>query len=216
MTIGNSQFDLPKPAKAEKDLFAKSVKGGAWVFALRISLQIIFTARYLVFIHFIAITDMGLLGIATLMIDILNKFTNTGFNTALIQKADDIGGYLDIAWTVNIIRSAILFAILYFVSLWNSEPRYFAPSLVILTIACVGLWPSHIQFKPGIIIILIIFMMLVTTCGFVFYRARRIIASAGANNAEAKKLAVEHSKLYQLPVSKAWNKPEINFLSPYV
>ena len=114
MTIDNSQFDLPKPAKIEKDLYSKAIKGGVWVFALRISLQIIFTARYLVFLHFISITDVGLLGIAMLMIDILNKFTNTGFNAALIQKADDIKGYLDTAWTVNIIRSVILFAILYF------------------------------------------------------------------------------------------------------
>ena len=109
-----SQFDQSKPAKTEKDLYGKAVKGGVWVFALRISLQIIFTARYLVFAHFIAISDLGLLGIAMLMIDILNKFTNTGFNTALIQKADDIKDYLDTAWTTNIIRSAILFAILYF------------------------------------------------------------------------------------------------------
>jgi len=110
----NSQFDQPKPDKTNKDLLAKTVRGGAWVFALKISLQIIFTARYLVFVHFIAIADLGLLGIAMLMITILNIFTNTGFNAALIQKSEDIKDYLDTAWTTNIIRSAILFTILYF------------------------------------------------------------------------------------------------------
>jgi lipopolysaccharide exporter len=110
----DSQFDQSKPDKRDKDLFAKTVKGGAWVFALRILVQIIFAARYLVFLHFIPITDIGLLGIAMLMIAILNKFTTTGFNAALVQKKDDIKGYLDTAWTTNIIRSVILFTILYF------------------------------------------------------------------------------------------------------
>ena len=101
----DSQFDQPKPAKTDKDLFTKTVRGGAWVFALKISLQIIFSARYLVFVHFIAITDLGILGIAMLMITILNIFTTTGFNAALVQKAEDIKDYLDTAWTTNIIRS---------------------------------------------------------------------------------------------------------------
>ena len=136
MTTDNSQFDLPKPAKAEKDLYSKAVKGGAWVFVLRISVQIIFAARLLVFLHFIPITDMGLLGIAMLMIDILNKFTNTGFNAALIQKADDIKGYLDTAWTVNIIRSLILFAILYFAAPYLAMLKV-PPEKVALTITII-------------------------------------------------------------------------------
>jgi len=110
----DSQFDQPKSAKTNKDLFAKTVRGGVWVFALKILLQIIFAARLLIFMKFIPVTDMGLLGIAMLMINILQKFTNTGFNAALIQKAEDIKDYLDTAWTTNIIRSVVLFTILYF------------------------------------------------------------------------------------------------------
>ncbi len=132
MTIINS----PNDTKNSPDLYRKSVRGGVWVFALRISLQIIFTARYLVFLHFIPITDVGLLGIAMLMIDILNKFTNTGFNAALIQKTDDIKGYLDTAWTVNIIRSVILFAILYFAAPYLAMLKV-PPEKVVLTITII-------------------------------------------------------------------------------
>ncbi|MFX1573981.1 MAG: lipopolysaccharide biosynthesis protein [Promethearchaeota archaeon] len=68
----------------------------------------------------------GLVGIAYLMIDILNTFTQFGFKQALIQRKD-ISTYMNSAWTLSILRACILYAIMFFiaplVSLITNEPE---------------------------------------------------------------------------------------------
>jgi O-antigen/teichoic acid export membrane protein len=58
--------------------------------------------------------DFGLLGIAMLSIATLETFSKTGFDTALIQKKEDIRSYLDTAWTISVIRGIAIFVILFF------------------------------------------------------------------------------------------------------
>lgn len=57
--------------------------------------------------------DFGLLGIAMLYIATLESFSKTGFDTALIQKKEDIRSYLDTAWTISVIRGIAIFGILF-------------------------------------------------------------------------------------------------------
>lgn len=99
--------------KSESDLFARSVKGGLWVFAIRILTQVLSVGRYIILMNFLAVSDMGLLGVALLLMQTLNTFTDTGFNAALIQKNKSLTSYLNTAWTVGIIRAFVLFMILY-------------------------------------------------------------------------------------------------------
>ena len=102
--------------KDHPDLYKKVLKGGFWVFALRIFTQVLSLVRLTVLARLLAPEDFGLLGIALLLIGILETFTNTGFQAALIQKKKDITPYLDSAWTLNVIRGVCLFAVLYFVT----------------------------------------------------------------------------------------------------
>jgi O-antigen/teichoic acid export membrane protein len=48
-----------------------------------------------------------------LAISTLETFSQTGFQTALIQKKENVESYLDTAWTVSAIRGALLFLILF-------------------------------------------------------------------------------------------------------
>lgn len=50
--------------------------------------------------------DFGLMGIAMVILNGIQYFTETGFNTSLIQKPGDVRPYLHTAWTVQILRSA--------------------------------------------------------------------------------------------------------------
>ena len=100
--------------KPNSDLFAKSVKGGFWVFAIRIVAQLLSVVRYILLFKILQLNDMGLLGVAMLMMGTLDTFTRTGFGAALVQKKGDITDDLNTAWTIGIIRGIILFAILYF------------------------------------------------------------------------------------------------------
>jgi O-antigen/teichoic acid export membrane protein len=60
--------------------------------------------------------DFGLFGIAMLSISVLETFSNTGFNAAVIQRQGDTESYLDTAWTVSAIRGVVLFLCLFFAS----------------------------------------------------------------------------------------------------
>jgi O-antigen/teichoic acid export membrane protein len=99
--------------KAEP-LSQKVIKGGVWVFALRVLNRGLGFIRTIILARLLAPADFGLLGIAMLSISMLETFSQTGFQAALIQKKENINTYLDTAWTVSIIRGCVLFSILFF------------------------------------------------------------------------------------------------------
>ena len=94
-------------------LSQQAVRGGFWVFALRIADRLLKLIRTVVLARILAPADFGLMGVALLAMSTLRNFVQTGFQTALVQKQGDIEGYLDTAWTVSILRGLALFAILY-------------------------------------------------------------------------------------------------------
>jgi len=99
-----------------KSLSQRVVRGGFWVFSLRITQQLFNFVRLVILARILSPNDFGLMGIALLTMATLDTFSQTGFQQALIQKKEDIKPYLDSAWTVLILRGLILFAILYFIA----------------------------------------------------------------------------------------------------
>lgn len=95
-----------------ESLSKKVVRGGMWVFGLRIISRSLGFVRTIILARLLAPSDFGLLGIAMLAIATLETFSQTGFQAALVQKKDNIESYLDTAWTVSAIRGVILFLIL--------------------------------------------------------------------------------------------------------
>ncbi len=97
-------------------LSQKVVKGGFWVFFLRIINRGFGLIRLIILARILSPNDFGLMGIALLTMATIETFTQTGFQVALIQKKEDIESYLDSAWTVLLLRGFILFIILYFIA----------------------------------------------------------------------------------------------------
>jgi len=97
-------------------LSQKVVIGGFWVFFLRIINQGFSLIRLIILARILSPKDFGLMGIALLTMSVLETFTQTGFQAALIQKKEDIKSYLDSAWTFLILRGFVLFVILYFIA----------------------------------------------------------------------------------------------------
>lgn len=54
------------------------------------------------------------MGIALLAMSAIETFSQTGYREALIQKKNEVKGYLNTAWTVLIIRGLLIFIIIYF------------------------------------------------------------------------------------------------------
>ena len=106
--------------------------------------------------------DFGILGLATLSINFLNVFSETGIESALIQR-DKIGRpELDTAWTIGIIRGLVLFSLLFMSSGWFAS--YFGNSAlkpvlkVMATVFLVGgfinvgivFFPKELEFKKKV------------------------------------------------------------------
>ena len=113
LNIKKTIKNLSKPGE---NLSQCAVRGGFWVFSLRLIQQSFNLARLIILARILAPHDFGLLGIALLTMATLETFSQTGFQQALIQKKKDIKSYLDSAWTVSIIRGIILFLILYLIA----------------------------------------------------------------------------------------------------
>jgi len=96
-----------------ESLSKKVVRGGMWVFGLRIINRGLGFVRTIILARLLAPSDFGLLGIAMLAIATLETFSQTGFQAALIQKKENVESYLDTAWTVSAIRGVVLFSILF-------------------------------------------------------------------------------------------------------
>ncbi len=107
-------------------LKARVVRGGMWVFALRITSRLFQLARTIVIARLLAPSDFGVFGIALLAMSALSTFSQTGFNAALVQKKQDTKHYLDTAWTVQAIRGGVLaliaFAIAPYVAAFFDAP----------------------------------------------------------------------------------------------
>ena len=81
---------------------------GFWALALRGTLHGFSTGRTVVLARLLAPGDFGLMGLALLVLGLLETFTQTGFRAALIQRQGDIRPYLDTAWTVEALRGLAL------------------------------------------------------------------------------------------------------------
>ena len=113
--------------KPETSLSQRVSKGGMWVFALRVLDKGLGLIRLVILARLLAPNDFGLFGIALLAMSALETFSQTGFQTALVQKQGDITPYLDNAWTVSVIRGTFLFIILFlsapYIALFFNTPE---------------------------------------------------------------------------------------------
>ena len=99
--------------KSEKHLYRQAMHGGAWMFVLRCTQQILALFRLVVIGRILLPCDYGILTIALITITIARILTSTGFDEALVQRRGDIKPYLDIAWTVQVVRGLFLFALMF-------------------------------------------------------------------------------------------------------
>ncbi len=103
------------------NLQQKVVKSGFWAFALRVVQRIFNLVRLIILARILSPHDFGLMGIALLIMGMLETFSQTGFHAALIQRRERIEPYLNSAWTFLIVRGLMLFTILYLIAPYASS-----------------------------------------------------------------------------------------------
>lgn len=105
---------MPKNGLLQRFFSGKLSSAFFWAFFLRISDRLVGLARTIFLAKLLSPEDFGLFGIAVLALSILETISQTGFSQALIQKKQDIASYLNTAWTVQVVRAAVVGIILYF------------------------------------------------------------------------------------------------------
>jgi lipopolysaccharide exporter len=85
----------------------KVKKGIIWVLTQRLFLRIFSLIRIPILARLLSPTDFGLVGIVTTVLFFIDILTRTGFQIALIQKKENVDDYLDVGWTINLIRGLV-------------------------------------------------------------------------------------------------------------
>jgi O-antigen/teichoic acid export membrane protein len=87
----------------------RATNAGAWAFALSMVNRLLTIIRSVVLARLLSPEDFGLMGIAMLVIGLITSFTQTGFNSALVQSKRGLEQkFLDTAWTVEAVRTVTL------------------------------------------------------------------------------------------------------------
>lgn len=115
-------------SKADRNSLSRKVsKGALWVTAASLSARILNIISAIILSRLMVPSDFGLFSIATAIITFSQGTTQTGFESALIQKQDRAEDYLNIAWTFELIRNLLLFLIIFLaapqLSSFFKEPR---------------------------------------------------------------------------------------------
>lgn len=79
---------------------------------LRVALKLFTTAKLVVLARILAPADFGLMGVALMVLALLETLTVTGFEAALIQRRDAIRSYLNTAWTIELLRKTAIAGLL--------------------------------------------------------------------------------------------------------
>jgi O-antigen/teichoic acid export membrane protein len=113
--------------QTDPPLRARVVKGATWVFASRITGRLFEIAKAVVLARLLTPEDFGLFGLVMLAMATLDILSQTGLNAALIQRKEGLRGYLDVAWTVQVVRGSLIAGILFIaapaVGWFFHEPR---------------------------------------------------------------------------------------------
>ncbi len=105
-------------SKPQGRLFEKVITSGVWVITLKVVQQVLYLLQLLVIGRFLSPADFGVFGLAMLVLATVNRFTQTGFQAALIQQKHDIRPYLNSTWTFGILRAVFLAGLLFLLAPW--------------------------------------------------------------------------------------------------
>ena len=94
----------------------KVVKGSQWVFLLKIFERVLAMVRLFLLARILQPDDFGVFAAALLVISSVEIFTRFGFEEALLFKKDNIEQYSHVAFFMQVVKSVIIFAIVFILS----------------------------------------------------------------------------------------------------
>ena len=81
-----------------------------WMSLAKVAARLVTSIRLVVLAALLPQSEIGLFGLAAVAIQLLQTLSETGLQTALIQKKDDVETYLGTVWLTQLVRGIILCA----------------------------------------------------------------------------------------------------------
>ncbi|MFH1077808.1 MAG: lipopolysaccharide biosynthesis protein [Patescibacteria group bacterium] len=116
--------------EGNQGVYHRSVTSGKWFMLSVLGQKTINLVTFFVLARFLMPSDYGIIAIVLIVVGFLGQVTTpSGLMNALIQKKEDIEGYLDPFWTLDLLRSAAIALVLFGVGGWvaaffNVDPAY--------------------------------------------------------------------------------------------
>lgn len=121
------KIDAGLDIRTDSSLSRKVSKGALWVTAASICARGLNVISAIILARLLAPEDFGLMAIAMAIIAFSQGTTQTGFESALIQKQDRPEDFLNTAWTFELARYLILFFVIFLaaplIAAFFNEPR---------------------------------------------------------------------------------------------
>jgi len=157
-------MELDKQDEKQSGTLAHKVaRSTFWVAASYIFSNVLNVLRTVILVRLLNPIDFGLMGIARVVINMLNLFSETGIDRAVVQRKEVNNSVLNTAWIITAIRGVGLFALLYVFSsliahFYNNEHlspilKFISLSFLINGIASAGifLFVKELNFKNKVI-----------------------------------------------------------------
>lgn len=91
-----------------------AMKGVSWLGAFRIVTRVLSFVRTAITARRLSPSQVGIFGIATIVLSLMEIVTETGINIFLTQKKEQIDSYISTAWITSIIRGLLISAVIFF------------------------------------------------------------------------------------------------------
>lgn len=164
-------LNLIAPGRSLSD---SAVRSGFWALLTRAAQQVFGLIKIAILARLLAPNDFGTMGFALLTMSALETFSQTGFQSALIQKQGEIEAHLDVTWTFLVLRAILLFLIMYclapYVAAFFAAPpveglvRFIGVSMLLGSLTNIGViyFQKDLQFNK-----LLVYQFSVTLADFV-------------------------------------------------
>ncbi len=95
-------------SESGKNLGNRVAKGALWLSGAKFFARLITTIRLIILAALLPQDQIGLFGLAAVVMQLLETLSQTGMQTALIQRKNSVQEYLGTAWVIQAIRGVVL------------------------------------------------------------------------------------------------------------
>lgn len=133
------------------DIAERTMKSGVWMMGINVLGRLLQILLLIVLARLLTPRDLGLVGIALLVVSAMQKFTNLGLNAALIhQKEENVDAYLNTTWCLEVARG-LLIAVAVFLIAPHIATLFNEPTATPL-IQVIGISPLLFSMRnPGVV-----------------------------------------------------------------